>query len=109
MAIGTTAVGAPLRLTGSAVVAGGTAMARVGSAAENTALQGAIRGWFVSNNTSGTLALSTNNAGAAGTAITGTITYTTGGNGWYEFPCVSASGIFATIGGALDVTFLVVE
>lgn len=117
MSIGTVEVGAPVRLTSSGVVAGGTAMARgfqggpndAGNTAETTVLQGVILGWFVNNNTSGTLALSTNNGGVAGTAITGTITYTTGGNGWYFFPCTSAAGIFATIGGALDVTFIVVE
>jgi hypothetical protein len=114
MAIGTAEVGAPVRLTSSGVVAGGTAMARTfpgggndpGSVAETTALQGCILGFYVNNTSAGTLVLSTNNAGAAGTAFTGTITPAIG---WNFLPVVSAGGIFATIGGTLDVTFVVVE
>ena len=117
MAIGTVAVGAPKNLTATGVVCGGTAMARtmqgtVGNTAqstqaETTALQGAILGFYVNNTSSGTLVLSTNNGGAAGTALSGTITPAIG---WHSSPIVSAGGIFATIGGAsLDVTFVVVE
>lgn len=114
MAMGTVEVGAPVRLTSSGVVAGGTAMARgfqggpndAGNTAETTVLQGAILGFYVNSTSSGTLVLSSNNAGAAGTAFTGTITPAIG---WNFLPVVSAGGIFATIGATLDVTFVVVE
>lgn len=114
MAIGAANLGAPVRLTSSGVVAGGTAMARTyaggynnpASVAETTALAGAIIGFYVNNTSSGTLVLSSNNAGAAGTAFTGTITP---GIGWNAFPIANPNGIFATIGGTLDVTFAVIE
>lgn len=114
MAIGTVEVGAPVRLTSSGVVAGGTAMARTfpggandqGSVAETTALPGCILGFYVNSTSSGTLVLSSNNAGAAGTAFTGTITPAIG---WNFFPVVTPNGIFATIGATLDVTFIVVQ
>lgn len=117
MAMGTVEVGAPVRLTSSGVVAGGTAMARgfqggpndAGNTAETTVLQGCILGFFLNSHASGTLALATNNAGAAGTAITGTITFIAAANGWFFLPIVSAAGIFATIGGTADITFVVVE
>lgn len=119
MAIGAAAmpVGAPVRLTASGVVAGGTAMARTyaggagstagSTQAETTTLAGTILGFFCNSTSSGTIALSTNNAGAAGTAITGTITPAAGT--WYNLPILSAAGIFATIANTLDVTFIVVE
>lgn len=114
MAIGAANLGAPVLLTSSGLVAGGTAMARTpaggandaGSVVETTALQGAIIGFYVNNTTAGTLVLSSNNAGAAGTAFTGTITPAIG---WNPFPVVAPNGIFATIGGTLSVTFLVIE
>lgn len=77
-----------------------------GSQAETTALQGAILGFYVNSTTGGTIVLSTNNAGAAGTAFTGTITPAIG---WNFMPVISAGGIFATIGGTISVTFVVVE
>ena len=111
MALGAAAmaVGVAVRLTSSNVVAGGTAMARTGvpSQAESTALPGCILGFFCSTTTGGTVVLSTNNAGAAGTQLTGTITLTAGT--WYNLPILSASGIFATIANTADVTFIVVE
>jgi hypothetical protein len=114
MAIGTVEVGAPVLLTASGVVAGGTAMARTfvggpndaGSQAETTALPGCILGFYVNSTTAGTIVLSSNNAGAAGTAFTGTITPAIG---WNFFPVLNSGGIFATIGGTLSVTFIVVE
>jgi hypothetical protein len=113
MAIGTAALGAPLNLTSSAQVAGGAAMSRIfaggpndaGSVAETTALQGAILGWYVNSTSSGTIAL-TKGTSSGGAAITGTITPAIG---WHEFPCVSESGIYCTIGATINVTFLVVE
>ena len=116
MAIGTVAVGSPKNITASAVIAGGTAMARTtqglagdtakSTYAEQTTLQGAILGFYVNSTSSGTIALSTNNAGAAGTALSGTITPAIG---WHHYPIVSATGIFATIGATINVTFVVVE
>lgn len=110
------AVGAPVRLTSSGVVGGGTPMARTypggpnnaPSVAETTALPSAILGFFVNSHTSGTLALSSNNAGAAGTAIGGTITFAAG-PGSYSYPCLTPNGLFATIGGTADITFFVIE
>lgn len=112
MAIGASAlpVGAPVRLTATGIVCGGTAMARTGpapSSAESTSLPGTILGFFCNSTTSGTIALSTNNGGAAGTAITGTITPSAGT--WYNLPILSANGIFATIANTLDVTFIVIQ
>lgn len=114
MAIGTVEVGYPVNLTASGLVAGGTAMARgfqggpndAGNVPEATALQGAILGFYVNSTTAGTVVLSSNNAGAAGTAFTGTITPAIG---WNFFPVVHPAGIFATIGGTLNVTFIVAE
>lgn len=114
MAIGTVEVGAPLLLSASGVVAGGTAMARgfqggpndAGNTPEATALPGAILGFYVNSTTGGTIVLASNNGGAAGTAFTGTITPAIG---WNFFPVLSAGGIYATIGGTLSVTFIVVE
>lgn len=117
MAIGAAAlaVGSPVRITGSGVVAGGVPMARTfpggpndqGSLAETTALQGCILGFWCNSTTAGTIALSTNNAGAAGTSIIGTITPAAGT--FYNIPLISPNGIFATIANTLDVTFFVIE
>lgn len=114
MAIGAANLGAPVLLTSSGVVAGGTAMARTYqggadarvSTTETTALQGAIVGFYVNSTSAGTLILASNNGGAAGTAFTGTITPAIG---WNPFPVASPNGIFATIGGTLNVTFVVIE
>jgi hypothetical protein len=115
MAIGTVEVGAPVNLTASGIVAGGTAMPRTfpgggndqGSVAETTVLQGAILGFYVNSTSSGTVVLSSvSAAGGAGTAFTGTITPAIG---WNFFPVVNANGIYCTIGATLNVTFIVVE
>lgn len=110
MAIGNIQLGAPVNLTASGVVCGGTAMARTyagggASQSEQTALRGGILGFFCNSTSSGTIALSQGTA-SGGTAITGTITPTAGT--WYPFPVESPSGIYATIANTLNVTFAVV-
>jgi hypothetical protein len=114
MAIGNCEVGAPVNLTASGQVAGGTAMARgyqggsndPGNTPETTALQGCILGFFVNSTSSGTIALSAGTA-SGGAAITGTITPVA--LGWYALPIVSPTGIYCTIGATINVTFVVVE
>lgn len=113
MSINQAAFGSPVLLTSSAQVAGGTAMARTfqggpndaGNSAENTTLAGTIIGFYVNSTTTGTIILSAGTV-TGGTALTGTITPAIG---WNAFPMSSPTGIFATIGGTLSVTFLVVE
>lgn len=112
MAIGTAEIGFPVNMTASGQVAGGTSMARTqlaGNAAsgqaETTALQGAILGFYVNSTSSGTIALTKGTSGG-GAAITGTITPAVG---WSYLPIVSDTGIYATIGGTINVTFVVLE
>ena len=115
MSIGNIQLGAPVNLTASGVVVGGTAMARTqpsgygntaqSTQAEITSLRGGILGFFCNSTSSGTIALSAGTA-SGGTAITGTITPTAGT--WYPLPFESASGIYATIANTLNVTFAVV-
>jgi len=117
MGIGNVEIGIPVNLTSSGVVAGGTAMARTypgggndpGSQAETTSIEGVMLGFFLNSHSSGTLALATNNGGSAGTAIGGTITFVAGANGWFALPIASPGGIFATIGGTANITFVVVK
>jgi hypothetical protein len=76
--------------------------------AENTSIEGTILGFFVASaSNTPTIALATNNAGAAGTTILNTLTPSAAT--YYPFPCTSPGGIFCTIGGTVDVTFLVVK
>jgi hypothetical protein len=113
MAIGTVEVGKAVLLTSSGQVAGGTAMARTtpapsnnpASVAETTALAGTILGFYVNNTSSGTLVLSAGTT-SGGTALTGTITPAIG---WAFLPITEPTGIYATIGATLSVTFVVVE
>lgn len=113
MSIRLATAGSPVNLTSSGQVAGGTAMARTfqggsndsGNTAEATALQGAILGFYVNNTSSGTLVLSKGTT-SGGAAISGTITPAIG---WNPFPCISDTGIYATIGSSLNVTFIVIE
>lgn len=109
MAVGTLSVGAPLRLTGSGVVAGaGTALA--GAQAESaTSGQATLLGFFVASSTNGTVKLTNISGGAAGSTIyvntTGTLAV-----GWYPLQLTVASGgIYCTIANTLDVTFIVAE
>lgn len=113
MAIGAVEVGKAVLLTSSGQVAGGTAMSRTNpggsnnpvSVAETTALAGTILGFYVNNTSSGTLVLSAGTT-SGGTALTGTITPAIG---WNFMPITEPTGIYATIGATLNVTFVVVE
>lgn len=65
---------------------------------------GSLLGFYVNSTSNGTLVLT--DGGAAGTAISGTITPAVG---WHEFPAIitSSSGAYATIAvAALDATFI---
>jgi hypothetical protein len=84
-----THVGEPITLT---------ATAQVGPAADTTLL-----GWYVNSTTAGTLVL--RRGTGSGTVVTGTITPAVG---WHPFPGSFPGGCHATIGGTLNVTFLVV-
>lgn len=64
------------------------------------AVPGILIGFFVNSTTAGTLILY--DALTATNAISGTITP---GLGFQWFPSIHLTGIFATIGGALDATF----
>ena len=77
-----------LRLTASGVVIGS---------------RGRLAGFYVASTTSGTITLYDNPSAASGTQISGTITPSTG---WNAYPVDGLTGIYATIGGTLDVTFL---
>ena len=114
MALGTAEVGYPVNMTQAAngMVSGGTDMARTyaggnnnpASVAETTVNQGAILGFYVNSTSSGTIVLSNATAaGGAGTAFTGTITPAVG---WNYLPVVSPTGIYATFGGTINVTFI---
>jgi hypothetical protein len=111
MAIGTAPAGEPINLTASGLVTPGVAMARIpgftgptSTQAENTTLAGSIIGFYVNSTSSGTLALSkATAAGGAGTSL-GTITPAIG---WHSYPMASETGIYATIGSTLNVTFFV--
>lgn len=65
------------------------------------ASRGRLNGFYVSNTTAGTLVLF-DNASAASPQITGTITPTIG---WNALPVDFQTGLWAVIGGTLDVTF----
>lgn len=65
---------------------------------------GTLLGFYVNNTTAGTLVLK--DGGAGGTAISGTITPAVG---FHRFPASFGANLHATIGGALDVTFFVVQ
>jgi hypothetical protein len=68
------------------------------------AAPGQLVGFYVNSTTAGTLILY--DALTATNPITGTITPAIGFN---IFPSIHLTGIFATIGGALDVTFFYVK
>lgn len=114
MAIGTVEVGKAVLITTSGQVAGGAAMARTfpggantpGSVAETTALAGTMLGFFVASTSAGTIVLSAGTT-SGGTALTGTITPAAGA--WYFLPLTEPTGIYATIGGTISATFVVVE
>ena len=79
--------GAPVNLTASGAI---------------SKAPGTMIGFYVNSTASGTIVLR-NGSTASGTAITGTITPSTGFN---CFPVYFTDGAYATIGGTLDVTFM---
>ena len=77
-----------------------TATGNVGGAGR----QASLLGFYVNSTTAGTLIL--RNQGSGGSAVTGTITPAIG---WHSFPMSCPGGLHATIGGTLDVTFIVLS
>lgn len=66
-------------------------------------VSGTLLGFYVNNTSSGTIVFRVGAAGASsGTVISGTITPAIG---WNRYPAYCPSGLHATIGGTLDVTF----
>ena len=63
-------------------------------------IAGNLLGFYVNSTTAGTVVI--RNGGAAGTAISGTITPAIG---FHRFPAYCTSGCFATIANTLDATF----
>lgn len=60
-----------------------------------------LLGFYVASTTGGTIVL--RNGGAAGTAITGTITPAIG---WHPFPADFETLAYATIGATISITFV---
>ena len=105
MAIGTCEVGYPKRITASGLVAGGAALSNLlNPNTVNDTLEGALLGFFVATTSAGTIVLYDGQS-ASGTQITGTITPAAGQ--YYIFPVAYRNGLYATIGGTIDVTFIV--
>ncbi len=77
--------GTPINLTSTAVV---------------SVASGTLLGFYVNSTTAGTIVFRV--GGASGTVINGTITPAIG---WHRYPAYCPSGVHATIGGTLDVTF----
>lgn len=75
-----------------------TATGDVGAAGRDLSLLG----FYVNSTTAGTLVL--RRGGSGGTAL-GTITPAVG---WNSYPMSCPGGLHATVGGTLDVTFLIV-
>lgn len=61
---------------------------------------GNLLGFYVNSTSAGTIVIG-NGSGAAGTALSGTITPAIG---FHRFPAYCTAGCYATIGGTLDVT-----
>jgi hypothetical protein len=62
---------------------------------------GSLLGFYVNSTSSGTIAL-THGSTSGGAAISGTITPAIG---FHRFPAYCPSGLYATVGGTLNVTF----
>ena len=77
--------GTPVNLSGSGAV---------------SLVAGSLLGFYVNSTTAGTVVL--RNGGAAGTAISGTITPAIG---WHRFPAYTPAGCYATFANTLDATF----
>lgn len=68
-----------------------------------TTVSGELLGFYVNSTSSGTIVLKDSNGGTdAGTALSGTITPAIG---FHSFPAVFSAGLYAKIGGTLNVTF----
>ncbi len=81
--------GTPINLTGTGTV---------------SKASGSLLGFYVNNTSSGTIVFRIGANGAStGTVISGTITPAIG---WAPYPAYCPSGLHATIGGTLDVTFV---
>jgi hypothetical protein len=65
-------------------------------------MMGRLLGFYVNSTSSGTIVL--RDGGGSGTALTGTITPAVG---WHALPITYAVDLHATIGGTLNVTFVV--
>lgn len=76
-----------------------TATGNVGAAGRDSTLLG----FYVNSTTAGTVVL--RKGGSGGTVMTGTITPAIG---FHCFPANCPGGLHATIGGTLDVTFIIV-
>ena len=63
---------------------------------------GTLLGFYVNSTTSGTIVIG-NGSGAAGTAISGTITPAIG---FHRFPAYCTAGCYVTIANTLDVTLM---
>jgi hypothetical protein len=67
-----------------------------------------LLGFFVNSTTAGTLVFRTGSQGtSSGTVQNGTITPAAGA--YYNFPMICNNGLHVTVGGAIDVTFFVIE
>jgi hypothetical protein len=63
-----------------------------------------LLGFYVNSTTAGTIVLK--NESSSGAVISGTITPAIG---WHKYPISCPTGLHATIGGTLDVTFVIAE
>lgn len=75
-----------------------TATGDVGKVGQDKSLVG----FYVNSTTAGTIAFK--KGGTGGTSLGGTITPAIG---FHRFPAIAPGGLFATIGGTLDVTIFV--
>lgn len=64
---------------------------------------GALLGFYVNSTSSGTVVFYDSEATATTIPITGTITPAIG---WHALPVAVANGIYAVVGGTLNVTFV---
>lgn len=102
-------LGAPIRLTQAASAGvGGNGTALAGAQSESsTSGNWAILGFYVASTSSGTIKLTNITAGAAGSTIF--VNTITPAIGWHNMPMTGTGGLWATLGGTIDVTFIVVE
>ena len=96
--------GAPKRITASGVVAGGALMTNLANPLGDGALEGAVLGVLTATTTSGTLTLYDGQS-ASGTQVTGVITPAAGSYTPLNF--TFRNGLFCTVGGTIDCTFII--